>query len=254
METVAPHLYLKTFGELQIFIGDKVLEHPVLSRKKVQTLLAILALGCGSNLSCTRIQEDLWSDSNPDKARNNFYSLWSLLKKALKELDLPFDYFIRKNGYCKMNTEICETDIALFYRLCSEIPLLEDDPQGITRLCGELVSLVQANFYPCDEELPFLVGFRREVNTKSVDALLRASRNLEKLDELLVALDLCRKALSIDEYREDIYQMIFHLQAEIGQRNGAMDTYFRYKKLFQEAYGIEPPQVMRLRYEDLLAL
>ena len=79
-----PLLRIRLLGGLEVSIGGKPISDNLFRRHKVKTLLAILVINLGKEISRDRLSEILWPESTYEIAKRNFYGIWSLLKKALR--------------------------------------------------------------------------------------------------------------------------------------------------------------------------
>ena len=75
-----PRLTVNLFGRLEVKVGDVAVESGHLSRQKVRSLLALLVLNRGRDVSRDRLAAQLWPESSASCRRKNFYATWSQLR------------------------------------------------------------------------------------------------------------------------------------------------------------------------------
>ena len=67
-----PRLTVNLFGRLEVKVGDAAVESGHLSRQKVRSLLALLVLNRGRDVSRDRLAAQLWPESSASCRRKNF--------------------------------------------------------------------------------------------------------------------------------------------------------------------------------------
>ncbi len=247
-----PLLTINLFGELTVLRNDQQLDCPEFKRHKIQTLLAMLVLNRGKGLTMRTIQELLWNDGGIGDYRNNFYCIWSLLRKALALPDNSCPYLIKSNQCYKLDMRYVRSDVfeleAIVEKLTFDQIEVKDVPEAYVRLN----SIYAGEFVPGDPDHPMFVRYRQECQELIVEALIHSADRLVEVEAYTPALALARKALQYSTLREDAFKLIFLSFIGQGCRASAIDTYFAYKEVMANEFGIEPSKDMQELYENYI--
>ncbi|MEG1750774.1 MAG: bacterial transcriptional activator domain-containing protein [Raoultibacter sp.] len=247
-----PPLYVRLFGGLALEVGGKSVDAALFRRQKVQTLCAILVLNRGKEIARVTLQESLWPDSSPEKARNNLYSIWSMLRRALSTDAGTCPYLIRLQHSCKIDASLVSSDVFELDALCNRLLFSSPDTEIFSQVYTQIDVLYTGDLLPGEAENPLIVNQRNELRTRLVDALVAAAGALYRVQEYSTALQFARKALHYDETREDVYKILIQVQLAIGQRSGAMEMYFRCRAYLTNELGIDPSAHMVALYNQML--
>ena len=75
-------------------MGDEPVDPQRFRRQKARTLLALLVLNHGKEITRDRLVRALWPESQLEAARKNFYSIWSQLRRVLATPEGTCPYLI----------------------------------------------------------------------------------------------------------------------------------------------------------------
>lgn len=253
----APQLEVRMFGGLEVRIDGEMVDPRKLSRKRTKTLVSVLALNKGREISQDRLCQLIWPDVEADTHRNSFYSVWASLKRALTYGD-ACPYLIRSQTGCSLDARYLSTDMEGFDALCSSLVFglggssSWEDAYALatTQFSGELL--------PFESECDYIGDARERCRNRLVDGLIAASIRLGRVDERTGSLWFAREALRRDGRREDVYITLMEAQIAANQRGPALDTYFRCRRFLAEDLGIDPsPRLVELyrsiiEYEEAL--
>ncbi|MEG2725805.1 MAG: bacterial transcriptional activator domain-containing protein [Eggerthellaceae bacterium] len=249
---VEPQLYVSLFGGLELNSGGKAINSELFRRQKVQTLCALLVINRGKEIARVALESSLWPDSPAAKARNNLYSTWSMLRKALSTDMGTCPYLIRLQHSCKINTSLVSSDVFELDTLCNRLLFSPPDTEVFTQIYAEINALYTGDLLPGEADNAFISFQRNEIRTRLVDALVSAAGALYRVREYPCALQFARAALRHDETREDVYKALIQVQMAIGQRSSAMQTYFRCRSYLVGELGIDPSSNMEALYNQML--
>ena len=113
-----PRLTVNLFGRLEVKVGDVAVESGHLSRQKVRSLLALLVLNRGRDVSRDRLAAQLWPESSASCRRKNFYATWSQLRSALSTPEGDCPYLVRhQNGVC-IEARLLASDVLELEEVC----------------------------------------------------------------------------------------------------------------------------------------
>lgn len=249
-ETV-PTLEVNLFGGLDVRINGKILDHKRLSRKKVRTILAVLVMAKGREISKDRITTILWPDFDPDRGRRNLYSVWSQLKKTLT-VDGSCPYIISTQSGCKLDRNFVSSDYYRFEDLCRGLMFGSDDALHWESTYTKVVEEYADELLPDDLDNDFIIAARERCSMQLVDALVAASSRLVDARESRGALWFAREALRRDAKREDAYIALMEAQIASDQRGPALETYFRCRRYLTEELGIDPSMKVLDLYRSII--
>lgn len=237
--TLVPTLHVDLFGGLRVRIGDHHLGPQELYQTKVRTLLAVLVLNRGRELSRDSLVEMIWPKSSLESGRKNLSNAWSQLKSALKVGD-GCPYLMRNRSSFWIDGRLLETDLHEFETLCSRL-VFGRGAQGDWEQCyGQIRDQFSDELLPGEEGNKFVAARQRSCRSQLVDALIACSERLVSEGERQGALWFAREALNRDRSREDAYFALMQAQIAAGQRTGAIATFIECKTYLAEELGIDP--------------
>lgn len=248
-----PTLNVRLFGGLDVSIGENEVEPSLFRRQKVKTLLALLTLNQGKEILRDRLAAILWPTSSIETARRNFYSTWSMLRRALTVPDSDeCPYLVRLQYSCKLDTRTVASDVAEFDELCNKLLLEPPDIEAWSAIYARLSELYRGDLLPSEGRNEFIVRQREEYRARLIDALVSASTRLFEGGELQAALWFAHAAVRRDSTREDAYTALMQAQVAAGQRTAALDTYFKCKRYLSDELGIDPSPKAVMLYSSII--
>lgn len=236
----APVLTVNLFGGLDVRIGDRRVAPDRFTRQKTKTLLALLVLNRGHELTRDKLVELLWPDSPTESGRRNLYCNWSALKKALSLEDGSCPYLVRQQQALSMDASLLSTDIELFNEVCDTLLFEKPGYGGWAQLHGQIDTAFAGDLLPSEEGNLVILRLRDQYRDRLVDALVCAANRLMESGSVTEALWFGRMAVSRDASREDAYVALMRAQIAAGQRKPAMDTYFLCRRYLADNLGINP--------------
>lgn len=189
----------------------------------------------------------LWPESDLFAARKNFYSIWSMLRRALSTFDGCCPYLIREQHSLRIDPSLLKSDVMTFDAVCRKLLFENPGPNGWAHLSSQINDLFSEELLPSEGGNRALEAFRLDCKSRLIDALVAASSRLIDMENVQEGLWFARAALKQDEAREDVYRALMRAQLAAGQRTAALDTYFACWKYLAEELGIDPSgEVIRL--------
>lgn len=234
-----PTLTVNLFGGLEVLIGGKPLEPGKLTRMKAKTLLALLVINRGKEITRQRLSEILWPDVGFDAYRRNFYSIWSQLKQSLSVMG-SCPYLIRSQVGCSVDTRLVTSDVYDYERVCRTLLFGSEDAGSWEQLYSCVCGRYSGKLMPCETENATLASLRSHYHAQLIDGLIAASARLVSMNEPRGALWFAREAARREEKREDVFIALMEAQIASDQRSAALETYFECRKFLREGLGIDP--------------
>lgn len=245
-ESSAPILYVRLLGGLDVRIGEQQVDMQAFSRQKTKTLLALLVLARGRELSRERLLETLWPDSPHGCAIKNFYSVWSQLKRGL-DYEGTCPYLLRDQGGVRLDARLLRSDVAELDSICRALSFGEIDLDRWRDHLEAIDGSYSGDLLPSENGNDDIVAARRRLRINLVDSLVCASGRLLESGEPRAALWFAREAAGRDRSREDACAALMEAQLGAGQRAAAIDTYLSCRRYLAEELGIDPsPSIVAL--------
>lgn len=248
----APLITVNLFGGLAVRIGDEPIEDRFFRRQKVKTLLALLVLHRGREFSRDRLVHLLWPESELECARKNFYTVWSLLRRALAGPAGTCPYLVRHQNGCRLNERLLVTDVARFDEVCRTLLFGQPGADGWAQLYAEIEDTFGDELMPSELENDLIIQARNEKRMQLVDALVAAANRLVGCGDAQEGLWFARAALRRDRSREDAYTALMQAQISAGQRTAALDTYFACRRVLTTELGIDPSLKTMTLYRSII--
>ncbi len=247
-----PLLRIKLFGDLEISLGDTILEDSLWKRGKVRVLLIHLALNNGRGLARETIMEQLWPDMDIRHATDNFYVTWSRMCRALSGSANHCPYLVSNGMLCRIDNRFVSTDIAEFERLSKQVLFEQGSKDERIEAFLQMERLYRGELLSGCIYDDLIGAAQQRYRLLLVDAILAGSQLYSEMGHDNNALWFARKAYEIDPTREDVYRVLMYVQNRAGQRTSALQTYFACKKYLNEELGILPSQRTTALYQDLI--
>ena len=242
----APILYVRLLGGLDVRIGEQQVDMQAFSRQKTKTLLALLVLARGRELSRERLLETLWPDSPYGCAIKNFYSVWSQLKRGL-DYEGTCPYLLRDQGGVRLDARLLRSDVAELDSICRALSFGEIDLDRWRDHLEAIDGSYSGDLLPSESVNDDIAAARRRLRINLVDSLVCASGRLLESGEPRAALWFAREAAGRDRSREDACAALMEAQLGAGQRAAAIDTYLSCRRYLAEELGIDPsPSIVAL--------
>ena len=115
------------------------------------------------------------------------------------------------------------------------------------------MELYQGDFLP-EVGNVWCIPKREALQDMYVEALIGMGRCHEARREFEAAVEWYRRALAVDELREDIHRRIMHCCAEVGQRSKSLAQYRRCEQILRDELGLEPSPETRQLYEHIFGM
>ncbi len=248
----APEMRVRLFGGMEVRIGGKVVAPEAFRKQKAKTLLAILVLHRGYEVPRQELLDIMWPSSTADRAVANFYSLWSVLRRAVSTPDGQCPYLVRNQTSCMVDLRYVHSDIEELEAICRMLIFDTLDTRiwmdAYERLSGEFF----CDLLPSETDNHYIVGMRAKYRARTVDACVVAANRLCDAGEVQTALWFAHSSLELDKHREDVYHVLIRAQHLSGRRTSAMETYFAYLKFIGEELGMEPSSRIVNLYNEML--
>ncbi|MCC6212510.1 MAG: AAA family ATPase [Burkholderiales bacterium] len=232
---------------LQLFGGFELLgaggERIRLRTRKIEALLACLALAPQGARSREELARWLWGEASAASAGANLRQALSLLGKAL-----PRGALMTEGRSVLLARERLRVDALEFLRdsVSADPATLE---KAVALYSGDLLSGLDIG-EPDFEE--WLVGEREQMRERAIDVLARLAALHGAAGQADRAIQAAQRLLAIDPFEEIAHRMLMHLYAEQGRRGAALRQYQACVAALRRELGAEPGAETRALYNDIL--
>lgn len=253
-----PVCHVRLFGGLDVNIDGRTIREKDWRKRKSRLLFVMLVARRGQDVSRDQIFEHLWPDFDEDKAKNNFYVIWSMMKGALMggSNSGPCPYIESSRGRCRIVREAVRSDVDDFEEALAVAKRAENEGnlERAVSSFERVSSLYRGELLPGDVFDDWFAPLRDHYRYQFIDAMIRATELLLEHDKPCEALIYVRRGISVDKSREDLYQLALRAHIAAGQRSAAIETFVQCKYQLSEELGLDPSgETLRL-YADILAM
>lgn len=242
-----PLLHVRLFGGMEVRMGGEVVDEKAFQKHKATTLLAILVLHRGKEVPRSELLDVLWPDTSSEKSVNSFYSLWSLLRRALVDERGTCPYLAKHQKSYMVDAHFVKSDVEEFESICRMLTFEEPEAETWMEAFARLEEDFACGLLPSESSNAYIARLRERFKTRLADVYVTAADRLCDVDEPRAALWFAQAALDRFEKREDAFCALMRAQMSTGQRSLAMDTFFECKRFMKEDLGMDPSErIMRL--------
>lgn len=242
----AAGLQINLFGEFRVRRGERVVGSKEWGRQKTRSLLKLLLTRPGHVFSREEILEALWPGLTPEAAERSLRVTVSLLRRAL-EPDLGHgsgsSYVHQKRpGYSFNRDADCEVDAWEFeehLRLADEHRQAGRTDEAVRGYRAAL-GFVRGEFLAEEPYEEWAIEARERLRERELALYSDLAECLALKGRYADAVEACKRALTLDEYGEDIRRrlMLYHYCA--GEQNLALRAFRDYSRMLGEELGAGP--------------
>ena len=242
-----PLMHVRLFGGMEVRVGGEVIDEKAFQKHKATTLLAILVLHRGKEVPRSELLDVLWPDTSSEKSVNSFYSLWSLLRRALMDERGACPYLAKHQKSYMVDAHYVKSDVEEFESICRMLTFEEPEAGVWMEAFARLEEDFACGLLPSEASNAYIARLRERFRTRLADVYVTAADRLCDADEPRAALWFAQAALERFEKREDAFCALMRAQMSTGQRSLAMDTFFECKRFMKEDLGMDPSErIVRL--------
>ena len=211
-------------------------------------LVAFLAAHAGAPQSRQRIAGMFWPESTDAQALTNLRRELHHLRQILGE---ESSLVVTSRDLCWRDTDTCRVDLRVFTTARSAA-LAAGDDAGVLVHAAAAVECYQGDLLPgvYDE---WLLDARSELDRQCADLcdLLGSAR--ARAGDLPGAVQAARRRIQLQPLEEIGYRTLMLLQADLGDRAGAVSTYHHCASVLERELGVIPDPVTRQAFQRLIA-
>lgn len=246
-------LEVRMFGNFSVRKGDQEINDNDNRSRKVWLLLAYMIYCRSRSIAQDELVGLLWSDgessSNP---LNALKTMFHRVRSSLNQLDSTAGHslIIRRDGNYTWNPDVSFFfDVDEFERLCRAGAMAQSDDQRLEDYLQAL-ELYQGDFLQKLSSEAWVIPISAYFHNLYIHTLLETLTLLEAREQMDLAAELCRSAITIEPYNELIYQHLMRDLLAQGQQREVISVYEDMSQLLFDNFGIMPADESRALYRE----
>jgi DNA-binding SARP family transcriptional activator len=243
----ADTMYVRLFGGLEVSVGERYINESGW-RRKSRALFSILVVNQGRDVPREELFGQMWPDVSHVHALDNFYTVWSNCISAVGD----FPYIERNGEFCRIDPRFVHSDVAEFEQLTRHLLTADQDSNYLLDTFAKIELLYRGDLLPSETDIPIINAQRERYRSLFVDSMIAATECALRVKDVRIALWFARKALEVEEGREDVYRTLMKAQIAAGQRCPAIKTYLRCRDFLRDTLGLDPSIETRELYNELI--
>ena len=186
-----------------------------------------------------------WPDASTKRMEDSFHTTLYRIRRALGT-----DAVVQDGGWYRLGDADYWFDVEEFEEVIERARLLPPRDWQTEHLWRRAVGLYRGDFLP-EVERVWCVPKREMLREMYLEALIGVGQYHQAREEFEEAIGWYRRALEVDELREDVYRRIMHCYAEAGRRPEALAQYHRCREILRRELNVEPSTKTKRLYEQI---
>lgn len=248
-----PTLQVQMLGQFTLRYGDRTISDSDDRSRRVWSLLAYMLYNHGRSFAQEELIHLYWSNGEKSADPGNaLKSIFHRIRTALDKLQPGLGRLLirRKAGrYFWNNVMPLSLDIEDFEAHFHAAEAAGDDDVRLAEYQAAL-ALYAGDPLPrmTDEiwNIP-IVAYYHSLYTRAAAGAIEL---LEKQERTAEAVALCRQAIHIEPYQEDLYEHLMRGLLRTGDMKGAMSVYEEMSELLFAHFGVMPSETLRTLYRQ----
>ncbi|HEY2237553.1 MAG TPA: AAA family ATPase [Streptosporangiaceae bacterium] len=234
----------------QTLIDDRAGTVPVRSSRAF-ALVAFLAGHAGSPQSRQRIAGLLWPDSTDAQALTNLRRELHHLRQVLGD---EASLVVTPRDLCWCDTSTCQVDVRVFdrERQAATAAAEAGDDEGLRRHAAAAIAVYRGELLPGSYE-DWLLEARSQLERQCVELCDLVAAARARTGDLAGAVHAARRRVQLEPLEEVGYRTLMELQADLGDRAGAVSTYHHCASVLERELGVAPDLATRTVFQRLTA-
>ena len=218
---------------------------------RTAALVAYLVVHAGSPQARQRIAGTFWPDSTDAQALTNLRRELHHLRQVLG--DEP-SLVVTSRDLCWRDTDTCQVDLRTFaiQRAAALAAAAAGDSEGTAAHAAAAVAQYQGDLLPGSYD-DWLLETRSELQRECADLCDLLSDARARTGDLAGAVDAARRRIQLQPLEEIGYRTLMLLQADLGDRAGAVSTYHHCASVLERELGVLPAPAIQQAFQRLMA-
>ena len=248
-----PTLQVQMLGQFTLRYGDRTISDSDDRSRRVWSLLAYMLYNHGRSFAQEELIHLYWSNSEKSADPGNaLKSIFHRIRTALDKLQPGLGRLLirRKAGrYFWNNVMPLSLDIADFEAHFHAAEAAGDDDVRLAEYQAALALYAGDPLPRMTDEIWTIpiVAYYHSLYTRAAAGAIEL---LEKQERTVEAVALCRRAIHIEPYQEDLYEHLMRGLLRTGDMKGAMSVYEEMSELLLAHFGVMPSETLRTLYRQ----
>jgi DNA-binding SARP family transcriptional activator/tetratricopeptide (TPR) repeat protein len=214
-------------------------------------LVGFLVAHAGSPQMRQRIAGLFWPDSTDAQALTNLRRELHSLRQVLG--DEP-SLVVTSRDLCWRDTDTCRVDLRTFdiERKAALAAASSGDNEGILAHAAKAIAQYRGDFLPGAYD-DWLLEIRSVLERQCVGLCDLVCAARARTGDLAGAVDAARRRVQLQPLEEAGYRTLMELQADLGDRAGALSTYHYCASVLERVLGVVPDASTRKTFQRLMA-
>lgn len=248
-----PTLQVQMLGQFTLRYGDRTISDSDDRSRRVWSLLAYMLYNHGRSFAQEELIHLYWSNSEKSADPGNaLKSIFHRIRTALDKLQPGLGRLLirRKAGrYFWNNVMPLSLDIEDFEAHFHAAEAAGDDDVRLAEYQSALALYTGDPLPRMTDEIWTIpiVAYYHSLYTRAAAGAIEL---LEKQERTAEAVALCRRAIHIEPYQEDLYEHLMRGLLRTGDMKGAMSVYEEMSELLFAHFGVMPSETLRTLYRQ----
>ena len=248
-----PTLQVQMLGQFTLRYGDRTISDSDDRSRRVWSLLAYMLYNHGRSFAQEELIRLYWSNSEKSADPGNaLKSIFHRIRTALDKLQPGLGRLLirRKAGrYFWNNAMPLSLDIADFEAHFHAAEAAGDDDVRLAEYQAALALYAGDPLPRMTDEIWTIpiVAYYHSLYTRAAAGAIEL---LEKQERTAEAVALCRRAIHIEPYQEDLYEHLMRGLLRTGDMKGAMSVYEEMSEQLFAHFGVMPSETLRTLYRQ----
>lgn len=248
-----PTLQVQMLGRFTLRYGDRTISDSDDRSRRVWSLLAYMLYNHGRSFAQEELIHLYWSNSEKSADPGNaLKSIFHRIRTALDKLQPGLGRLLirRKAGrYFWNNAMPLSLDIEDFEAHFHAAEAAGDDDVRLTEYQAALALYAGDPLPRMTDEIWTIpiVAYYHSLYTRAAAGAIEL---LEKQERTAEAVALCRRAIHIEPYQEDLYEHLMRGLLRTGDMKGAMSVYEEMSEQLFAHFGVMPSETLRTLYRQ----
>lgn len=246
-------LQVQMLGQFTLRYGDRTISDSDDRSRRVWSLLAYMLYNHGRSFAQEELIHLYWSNSEKSADPGNaLKSIFHRIRTALDKLQPGLGRLLirRKAGrYFWNNVMPLSLDIEDFEAHFHAAEAAGDDDVRLAEYQAALALYAGDPLPRMTDEIWTIpiVAYYHSLYTRAAAGAIEL---LEKQERTVEAVALCRRAIHIEPYQEDLYEHLMRGLLRTGDMKGAMSVYEEMSELLLAHFGVMPSETLRTLYRQ----
>lgn len=248
-----PTLQVQMLGQFTLRYGDRTISDSDDRSRRVWSLLAYMLYNHGRSFAQEELIHLYWSNNEKSADPGNaLKAIFHRIRTALDKLQPGLGRLLirRKAGrYFWNNAMPLSLDIEDFEAHFHAAEAAGDDDVRLTEYQAALALYAGDPLPRMTDEIWTIpiVAYYHSLYTRAAAGAIEL---LEKQERTAEAVALCRRAIHIEPYQEDLYEHLMRGLLRTGDMKGAMSVYEEMSELLLAHFGVMPSETLRTLYRQ----